>query len=112
MILGIADSLLLRHISSLFFSCRTFQVSHLKAYGELLEKHFHRTVLDHMPKEAWKKLDDPEMVEAPDLNRFLFCKTLEDVEIGDQYHSKGSCLIARYGAIQRLVLEARIELLM
>ena len=77
-----------------------------------MEKHFHRTVLDHMPKDAWKRLDEPDMVESPDLNRFLFCKPLDDVEIGDQIHTKGSCLVARYPLIQKLVLDEKVELLM
>ena len=77
-----------------------------------MEKHFFRTVLNHMPKEAWKKLDEPDMIETPDFNRFVFCKTIEDVEIGEQYHGKGSCLIARYEAVQKLVMEEKMELLL
>jgi hypothetical protein len=82
-------------------------------FGELLEKHFHRTVLDHIPKEAWKKLDEPDMIDTPDFNRFVFCRVMQDeVEIGDQYHGQGSYLIARYATVQSHVLEHRIELLL
>jgi hypothetical protein len=90
----------------------------LKSYGELLEKHLSRTVLNHLPQEAWKKLDEPEMVEEPDWDRFVFCRVMQEdgVEIGTledmQEHATGSCLIARYGAIQQHVLKGRIQLLM
>ena len=85
-----------------------------------------------MPKEAWKKLDEPEMVEKPDLDEFVFCSVLETVEIdnnkgqehkGDddedgefgesiQKFPEGSCLIARYATISDLVLEGKVVLLM
>mmetsp|Transcript_7941 Transcript_7941/g.11416 ORF Transcript_7941/g.11416 Transcript_7941/m.11416 type:complete len:353 (-) Transcript_7941:87-1145(-) len=110
------------------------EISYLKQYGELLERHLRRTVLDHFPKEAWKKLDEPEMIDSPDLDEFVFCKVLETVEIDNrdsqaatqtnenndddlgedsiQEHSQGACLIARYSAIQELVHQGKIELLM
>lgn len=99
----------------------------MKDYGELLEKHLRRTVLDHLPKEAWKKLDEPEMIDTPNLDEFVFCKVLETVEIdnhdqkgndddeedeGIQEHKAGSCLIARYSAIQELILKGKIEMLL
>lgn len=79
-----------------------------------------RTVLDHLPQEAWKKLDEPDMVEEPDWDRFVFCRVVaEQVEIGTTTmdedaaeHTAGSCLIARYGSIQQHVLEGSIQLLM
>lgn len=101
------------------------EVNYLKSYGELLEKHFKRTVLDHMPKDAWKKLDDPGMIDSPDLNKFVFCRVLdESVEIDNtlegeekddmniQEHQQGACLIVRYGAIKSLLSEEKVELLM
>lgn len=103
------------------------QVSYLKQYGELTEKHLKRTVLDHLPKDAWKKLDEPEMIDSPNLDAFVFCKCLETVEInnydplgdddedeedGIQEHKAGACLIARYSAIRELVQEGKIEMLM
>mmetsp|Transcript_2120 Transcript_2120/g.3129 ORF Transcript_2120/g.3129 Transcript_2120/m.3129 type:complete len:283 (+) Transcript_2120:86-934(+) len=101
------------------------EVKYLKSYGELLEKHFKRTVLDHLPKDAWKKLDDPGMIDSPDLNKFVFCRVLhERVEIDNtlegeekddmniQEHQQGACLIVRYGAIKSLLSEEKVELLM
>lgn len=90
-------------------------MTHLQQYGELLERHLKRTVLDHLPKDAWKKLDEEEMIDSPNLQQFVFCKILEKVEIdmdGIQEHEAGACLIARYDAIRELVLEGKIEMLL
>lgn len=106
------------------------EVSYLRQYGELLEKHYRRTVLDHLPKEAWKKLDEPEMIDSPNLDDFVFCRALETVQIdasdggedgeeneeedgGDlvQEFQAGASLIAMYGTVRDLVLEGKIELL-
>jgi DNA replication complex GINS protein SLD5 C-terminus len=106
-------NLSLTHAYSIPITILFYQVLHLTEYGELLEKHFHRTVLDYIPKEAWRKLDNPEMIDKPDFNRFVFCKVLKnDVEIDDQNHSQGSYLIARYETIQSHVIENQIELLL
>lgn len=98
----------------------------MKQYGKLTERHVRRTVLDHLPKDAWKKLDAPEMIDTPNMDEFVFCKVNETVEIdnhdplgddddeeeGIQQHKAGSCLIARYSAIQELVLAGKIEMLL
>ena len=112
------------------------KVSYLRQYGELLEKHYKRTVLNHLPKEAWKKLDEPEMIDSPALEQFVFCRVVENVQIdvsgetkildreyeqddededyGDniQEHAAGSYLIVMYKLIRDLVLEGKVELLM
>ena len=114
------------------------QRSYLRQYGELLEKHYRRTVLDHLPKEAWKKLDEPDMIDSPDLEQFVFCRVVDTVSIdvsgeskvlnrdldeedddeddnfGDniQEHAAGSYLIVMYKQIRDLVLEGKVELLM
>ena len=110
---------------------------YLQQYGELLEKHYRRTVLDHLPKEAWKKLDEPEMIDSPNLEQFVFCRVLdetvsidvsgetsalnddladndEDDYAGDniQDHAGGSYLIVMYKQVKDLVLEGKVELLM
>lgn len=91
-----------------------------------MEKHLKRTVLNHLPKDAWKKLDEPEMIDTPNMDEFVFCKVLETVEIdntdhkgneedeeeGIQEHKAGSCLIARYSVIQELILQGKIEMLL
>jgi hypothetical protein len=90
-------------------------VAYVQQYGELLERHLRRTVLDYLPKDAWKKLDEEEMIDSPNLDQFVFCKVLERVEIdmdGIQEHQPGACLIARYDAIREFVLEGKIEMLL
>merc|ERR1712032_585780 len=108
------------------------EVSYLKQYGELLENHLCRTVLNNFKKEAWRKLDEPEMIDSPDLDEFVFCKILESVEIdnrdkkaevplnddnvdddGDvQEFEAGKMIIARYSAIEDFVLQGKVELVM
>jgi GINS complex subunit 4 len=106
------------------------QVNYLRQYGELIEKHYRRTVLNHLPKEAWKKLDEPEMIDSPNLEEFVFCRVLEPIQIdvsgdaGDneeggedlidtiQEHGAGSCLIVMYKSIREFVLDGKVELLM
>mmetsp|Transcript_37442 Transcript_37442/g.89699 ORF Transcript_37442/g.89699 Transcript_37442/m.89699 type:complete len:318 (-) Transcript_37442:984-1937(-) len=111
------------------------EVLYLKQYGELLEKHYRRTVLSHLPKQQWRKLDEEDMIDTPDLEAFVFCRVLEGVEIdasgesrvlnedlendddedaanGIQRHEEGACLIAMYKTIRQHVLDGKIELLM
>mmetsp|Transcript_28675 Transcript_28675/g.42213 ORF Transcript_28675/g.42213 Transcript_28675/m.42213 type:complete len:295 (-) Transcript_28675:236-1120(-) len=108
------------------------EVHYLQQYGALLERHLQRTVLNHLPKDAWKKLDEPGMIDMPDFNEFVFCRVTETVEIdndmrgnneegedeedeyerGIQEHSAGSCLIARYGSVRELILQGKVLLLM
>ena len=104
------------------------QISYLRRYGELVEKHHRRIVLNHLPKEAYKKLDEPEMIDSPNLEEFVFCRVLEPIQIdvsedndnGDgedlvdriQEHGAGAYLIVMYKSIRVLVLEGKVELLM
>ena len=48
------------------------KTNYLKQYNTLLQKHYDRTVLQHLPKDAWKKLDEPEMIDSPNLEQFDF----------------------------------------
>lgn len=112
--------------------------SYLRQYGELLEKHYRRTVLNQLPKEAWKKLDESEMIDSPDLEQFVFCHVLKTVQIdvtGEpnplkkessvneeddeseyvenvQEHRAGSYLITMYKSVRELVFEGKVELVM
>jgi len=64
------------------------EVEYLKTYGGLVERHFNRTVLNAMPKEAWRKLNEPDMIDSPDLDAYVFCKVLETVEIDSSIGDK------------------------
>jgi len=66
------------------------EVNYLKQYGELLERHHRRTVLNHLPKEAYRKLDEPEMIDSPDLEQFVFCRVLETVQIDVRRQTNGN----------------------
>lgn len=93
-------------------------------------------MLDHLAKKAWKSLDEPEMIDSPDLEQFVFCRVLESVKIdvrgnpnnlgyadlenddeddefGDtvQDHYPGSYLIVMYKTVRDLVLDGKVELL-
>jgi len=109
------------------------EISYLKAYGELYEQHMRRSVTDHIPKEAWRKLDEPSMIERPNLDAYVFCyvvdedgvvinnhegididdeEELEDGPDPEERYDSGAYLFVRYGLIRNFILEGRVELLM
>ena len=89
----------------------------MKEYGAAVERHFEITVTNHFPQECWKKLDSPEMIDEPDLDKFVFLRCLEDIvvdndENGDsQAHAAGACLIVRYRRVRDLCLQGKVELM-
>ena len=94
------------------------QKSFLKEYGTLLEGHLRATVLDHFPQDVFKQLDEPEMIDEPDLETYIFIRCKEDVLIDNatdntqpDWHEKGTVLIVRYSRIRELLLENKVELL-
>ena len=113
------------------------KVAYLQQYGQLIENHFHRSVLDHLPKRIWRNLDDPEMIDKPNLEQYVFCKVVNDVvidernkddrqnqnqlddiddAIGDDNdeqneHVAGSSLIGRYSTVRDHIMEGKIILL-
>ncbi len=76
-----------------------------------------RSVTDHIPKEGWRKLNEPSMIERPSHDSYVFCKVVRDgVDIYDNgqevRYDLGSCLFARYGVVRDLVSEGKVDLLM
>jgi len=99
-----------------------------------------RSVTDNITKDAWKKLDEPEMIERPNLDSYVFCRVLvdevtlnnqiglEDIGLGgnggeddeggaggltqEETFRSGSQLFVRYAVIRELILEGKVELLM
>jgi len=89
-----------------------------------------RNVTDHLPKEVWKTLDEPEMIDHPDLDSFVFCKVVDregvlldkykdfSDELGDdsdripELYIEGSCLFLRYSLVRDLLSEGKVILLM
>ena len=110
-----------------------FKREYLKSYGELWENHMKRNVTNQFPKEIWKTLNEPDMIDHPDLDSFVFCKVVDsdgvqldknkdfpkvDEELEDDYdtasefYEEGSCLFLRYVLVKDLVLEGKVILLM
>lgn len=89
----------------------SFQVNFLREYGAAVERHLQTTVTDHFPQDVWKQLDADDMIDEPDLEAFVFVKCSDDIEIGDQYHTKGTCIIVRYERIREFCLTGQVELL-
>ena len=97
-----------------------FQVEFLKGYGQLLESHLRHTVLDHVSKEALKRLDEPEMIDQPDLDQYIFVKVKETSEINSgtedepfaQEHQAGTTLITRYSVVRELFGQGKVELVL
>mmetsp|Transcript_10386 Transcript_10386/g.9997 ORF Transcript_10386/g.9997 Transcript_10386/m.9997 type:complete len:96 (+) Transcript_10386:88-375(+) len=93
-----------------------------------------RTVLTHLPNGGnWDKMDEPQMIDKPNLDSYVFCRISETVELDNhkglegvipdddedeelggsiQEHQSGSYLFVRYAVIRDLVLEGKAELLL
>lgn len=103
------------------------QVEYLKSYGELFQRHLERTVTDHFSKDAWKRLDEPDMIPRPDLDTYVFCKVIDEegIVLNDfrgmdlsqddeiaQHKQVGETLFIRYQTIREFVQQGKVELLM
>mmetsp|Transcript_21058 Transcript_21058/g.32137 ORF Transcript_21058/g.32137 Transcript_21058/m.32137 type:complete len:240 (-) Transcript_21058:36-755(-) len=98
------------------------EIDYLREYGKLVQRHFERTVLSHLPK-AFRAIDTPEMIDSPDLDEYVFCRILETVEIetddrddDDEYeragvHKSGSSLIVRYRTVKNLIEQGKVVLM-
>lgn len=91
-----------------------------------------RSVTDQIPKEAWRKLDEPSMIDRPNLDHFVFCKVVdeegvvldnhnglqidmsEDTEEDEpeRHYDSGKFLFVRYGVVRDLISEGKVDLLM
>jgi GINS complex subunit 4 len=91
----------------------------LKGYGKLVENHLRRTVLDHVSKDALKNLDEPEMIDTPDLEQYVFVNIKESCEIdlgtqdepNMQQHDEGTTLITRYNVVRELFIQGKVDLI-
>lgn len=86
------------------------EIEHLKAYGALVEKHLNRTVLDHFPQDVWKKLDEDEMIDEPDLDCHVLIRTKAEVTISNDTYDEGTILIIPYNRVKGLMQKREIEL--
>ena len=91
-----------------------------------------RSVTDQIPKEAWRKLDEPAMIDRPNLDHYVFCKVVDEDgvvlnnhkglqidlseenedEDPDREYEYGMVLFVRYYVVRDLIAEGKIDLLM
>jgi GINS complex subunit 4 len=85
------------------------EVAYLKQYGALLEHHLRQTVLDHVP-EAWQALDEPHMIEKPNLDEYHFWMVNEAFDDDDT--EPGACLVAKYKDMAEPMQKGKVEMLL
>lgn len=108
------------------------EIDYHEKYCGLFQTHLGRTVTDHLRKEAWKKLDEPEMIDRPNLDTFVFCKVVDkegivvdnwegltinaeeedEDDLRRQDFSTGAHIFVRYRVVRELVQEGKVDLLM
>ncbi|OQS06359.1 hypothetical protein THRCLA_01599 [Thraustotheca clavata] len=94
------------------------EIDYANKYLELLDAHFHDLALSKFPVEQ-RKLDAPDMIDAPDLDAFVFCLSKEDLgqvqcdERGAEHVSirQNDLHVLRYRAVQSFINEGTMVLL-
>ena len=93
-----------------------------------------RSVTDQIPKEAWRKLDEPSMIDRPNLDHYVFCKVIDEegvvldnhkslqIDLSEEYddeeedpkchYDAGSFLFVRYDVVREFISEGKVDLLM
>ncbi len=93
-----------------------------------------RSVTDQIPKEAWRKLDEPSMIDRPNLDHYVFCKVIDEegvvldnhkglqIDLSEEYddeeeepechYDTGSFLFVRYDVVREFISEGKVDLLM
>lgn len=89
----------------------------MKDYLSLLEGHLETTVTNHFPQEAWRRLDEEEMIEKPDLDEYVMVRVMEDSTLRKGSEEarpleKGSNLIVCYREVQSLLELGAVQLIM
>lgn len=88
----------------------------MEGYTRLYKSHLDQTVLDHIPKDAFSRLDDKEMVDKPNLDEYVFVKVIETCRISasdkENQYEPGATLITRWSAVQNLFSAKKIQLVL
>lgn len=89
----------------------------MKDFHALLEQHLQTTVTNHFPQEAWKRLDEPDMIEQPDLEQYVMVRALEDCTLRkgteEAYALEaGSNLIVLYDDVSGFLETGAVQLIM
>ena len=75
------------------------------------------SVTDHFPQEAWRRLDEDEMMEQPNLDQYVMVHVNEDSTLRKGTEEarpleEGSNLIVNYGEIRSLLESGAVQLIM
>ena len=75
------------------------------------------SVTDHFPQEAWRRLDEPEMIEEPGLDQYVMVRVHEDCTLRKGSEEartleEGSNLILNYREIRGLLQSGSLGLIM
>eukprot|EP00977_Amphora_coffeiformis_P023483 scaffold13461_cov166-Amphora_coffeaeformis.AAC.5 len=89
----------------------------LEDFHKLMEKHLRTTVTNHFPQEAWKRLDEPEMIEQPNVDQYVMVRVLRDATLRKGSEEArpleaGSNLIVNYGEIRGFLESGAVQLIM
>jgi hypothetical protein len=68
-------------------------------------------VLQHFRQSVWKSLDTPGMIDTPDLDSYIFCRTLLPHAI-DQVDEVNATMIVPFRSIQNALEKNKVELIM
>lgn len=95
----------------------SLQALFLKDYLKLLESHLETTVTNHFPQEAWRRLDEPEMIEQPDTDQYVVVKVIQDSTLRKETPNprpldEGTTVFVCYREIRNLLESGAVELLM
>ena len=75
------------------------------------------SVTDHFPLEAWKRLDEPEMIEEPRLDEYVMVRVFEDSTLRKGSEEartleEGSNLIVNYREVRTFLESGALQLIM
>lgn len=92
----------------------------MKAHLAVMNNHYHASFLRSFPDHL-RKINEPDMVEKPDMDSAVFCRVVRDPE-GDATVripgtdaeftlSKGDVYVVRYSAVREFIGKGDVELI-
>lgn len=105
------------NLCMLGLSYNVVQILFLDEFHELLEGHLQKTVTNHFPQEAWKRLDEPDMIEKPGLDEYVMVRVFEDSTLRKGTEEartleEGSNLIVNYREVRTFLESGALQLIM
>lgn len=78
-----------------------------------MEKHLNRTVLNYIQQDAFKQINESNMIDQPNLDQYVFIKSISDeVQIGDSQLNQNDFFIVRYNQIRNHYNRGEVEMLL